>query len=511
MANYVRRYIKYNATNGKSFECGLRNIGYLTYNLTDFNYSNDTGAGKTPDAITSITFTCTCSAESHSTKQQLRIHLLDSSGATLASSSLVYFDWEVVNGSSTTDRPYFSINITDLTVSELNSLSAVKIEYNGTEVPSNYSNSKNAYFWANSDYPATLTINYSAADSYTVTYSKGNNNWTNWPMNQTKTPGVALTLSSLVPICGNSPTTTKTVILNYGGNGTANTTNTVKVWSGNWNIFSHWQEEGGDATYGPGASYTTDANIQLNVVGWWNENNIEGFTLPSPTRAGYDFKGWYSDSSGGTEVGKGGDLFTEISYSTIYAQWTPKIYTIQFDANGGSGSLPSTKSAWGDDASSAIIGNFTNGTNVPTRTGYVFRGWSSTTYYNSKRIAYADAYGGSADYSGTKATNPDLSWTYDTYCTNTGYTDPSRTLTLYAQWEKRQYTISYDANGGTGAPGAQTKTHGDALTLSTTKPSKSKNTSTIITTLNYNGNGTPDKTQSTTKITSYTFTDWISL
>jgi hypothetical protein len=39
-------------------------------------------------------------------------------------------------------------------------------------------------------------------------------------------------------------------------------------------------------------------------------------------------------------------------------------------------------------------------------------------------------------------------------------------------WAK-QYTISYDANGGTGAPADQTKTHGVDLTLSTTKPTRS--------------------------------------
>ena len=36
-----------------------------------------------------------------------------------------------------------------------------------------------------------------------------------------------------------------------------------------------------------------------------------------------------------------------------------------------------------------------------------------------------------------------------------------------------QYTITYNANGGTGAPAAQTKTHGIPLTLSTTKPTRS--------------------------------------
>ena len=43
---------------------------------------------------------------------------------------------------------------------------------------------------------------------------------------------------------------------------------------------------------------------------------------------------------------------------------------------------------------------------------------------------------------------------------------------LYACWTAQTYTISYNANGGSGAPGPQTKTHGVTLTLSSTKPTR---------------------------------------
>ena len=47
-------------------------------------------------------------------------------------------------------------------------------------------------------------------------------------------------------------------------------------------------------------------------------------------------------------------------------------------------------------------------------------------------------------------------------------------VTLYAQWEdiRARYTIAYDANGGTGAPEAQTKIEGEDLTLATTVPTR---------------------------------------
>lgn len=44
---------------------------------------------------------------------------------------------------------------------------------------------------------------------------------------------------------------------------------------------------------------------------------------------------------------------------------------------------------------------------------------------------------------------------------------------LYAQWTLQTYTVTFNANGGTGAPAAQTKTHGTNLTLSSTQPTRS--------------------------------------
>lgn len=71
------------------------------------------------------------------------------------------------------------------------------------------------------------------------------------------------------------------------------------------------------------------------------------------------------------------------------------------------------------------------------------------------------------------------------------------------------YTVSYDANGGTGAPASQTKEYNKTLILSTVKPNKA-NTSTAgyIITLNANGGyvSTPELTQYNT--TSYAFRSW---
>ena len=46
----------------------------------------------------------------------------------------------------------------------------------------------------------------------------------------------------------------------------------------------------------------------------------------------------------------------------------------------------------------------------------------------------------------------------------------SQSQYYYCQWQLKTYTVSFNANGGTGAPSAQTKTHGTDLTLSSTVP-----------------------------------------
>lgn len=53
-------------------------------------------------------------------------------------------------------------------------------------------------------------------------------------------------------------------------------------------------------------------------------------------------------------------------------------------------------------------------------------------------------------------------------CSGTMTSSVTKTLTA----SRKTYTISYNANGGTGAPSSQTKTYGITLTLSNTKPVK---------------------------------------
>ena len=127
-------------------------------------------------------------------------------------------------------------------------------------------------------------------------------------------------------------------------------------------------------------------------------------------------------------------------------------YKVTYNANGGSGA-PSSQTKWYGT-------NLTLSSTKPTRTGYTFQGWATSS---SGSVAYAAG----ATYSANAA------------------------VTLYAVWKAITYTVSYNANGGSGAPGNQTKTHGVNLTLSSTKPTRTNynfkgwGTSASATTVSY--------------------------
>ena len=132
-------------------------------------------------------------------------------------------------------------------------------------------------------------------------------------------------------------------------------------------------------------------------------------------------------------------------------------YTITYNANGGSGA-PSKQTKWYGT-------NITLSSSKPARTGYSFQGWATSSSGSVKYAAGA------------------------TYSSNAS-------VTLYAVWKANTYTVSYNANGGSGAPSNQTKTYGVNLTLSSTKPTRTNynflgwGTSADSTTVAYSAGGT---------------------
>ena len=122
-------------------------------------------------------------------------------------------------------------------------------------------------------------------------------------------------------------------------------------------------------------------------------------TLPTPTRDGYTFKGWYTAKTNGTKIEET-TVVTKQSNHTLYAHWTVKQVFVTFDANGGNLLKIAGKNVTPGKAYGALP--------TPTRTGYTFKGW-----YTEK--------------------NPSDNTTLVTATTIVSKTSDH---TLYAQWEK---------------------------------------------------------------------------
>lgn len=100
-------------------------------------------------------------------------------------------------------------------------------------------------------------------------------------------------------------------------------------------------------------------------------------SLPTASRTGYDFDGWYTASSGGTKVTTASTVPT--SAHTLWAHWTAHTYTIRFNANGGSGSMSDLPMTYD------VAKNLT--ANAFTKSGNNFKGWATSA---GGSVAYAD-------------------------------------------------------------------------------------------------------------------------
>ena len=222
-----------------------------------------------------------------------------------------------------------------------------------------------------------------------------------------------------------------------------------------------------NVSYNGNASTSGSTSSQTKVIDTTLTLRSNGYT-----KTGYTFSKWNTKADGsGTNYSAGGN-YTENSSATLYAQWEINTYAVTYNGNGNTGgSTASQTKTYGT--------NLTLRSNGFTKTGYTFSKW------NTK-----------ADGSGT---NYNAGATYST----------NAALTLYAIWTINTYTVSYDANGGSGAPSSQTKTYGTTLTLSSTIPTRSNSSAGSYTvTLNANGGSVNPSSQSAARTNSYTFSKW---
>ena len=95
-------------------------------------------------------------------------------------------------------------------------------------------------------------------------------------------------------------------------------------------------------------------------------------SLPTATRTGHTFQGWYTAKSGGTKVSPSTTMGA--ADTTLYARWSVNSYTVSFDSDGGS-NVPAQKVRYGSKASRPAD---------PTRAGHTFQGWYTSRDGGSK-------------------------------------------------------------------------------------------------------------------------------
>ena len=194
-----------------------------------------------------------------------------------------------------------------------------------------------------------------------------------------------------------------------------------------------------------------DTNGGSEIASITQDYGTEITAPDNPTRKGYTFKGWDKEIP---ETMPAENI-------TVKAQWEINQYTIAFDTNGGS-EIASITQDYGTEITAP---------DNPTRKGYTFKGWDKEIpetmpaenitvkaqwEINQYTIAF-DTNGGSEiasitqDY-GTEITAPDnptrKGYTFKGWDKEIPETMPAENITVKAQWEINQYTITFDTNGG---------------------------------------------------------------
>lgn len=171
---------------------------------------------------------------------------------------------------------------------------------------------------------------------------------------------------------------------------------------------------------------------------------------------GYRYNGVRSGALTGT-IGKD-RIDVVLSFSTVH--------TYSFDANGDYGTMVPIQVAL-DDPITFPACSF-------EREGYTFQGWEAYRVNDGKYGVSGTGWRTPLELEQAelaKTVYPDkLSFTFNRSWTE-GINGPCRFI-LYAVWKADTYMITFNSNGGAGAPAAQEKTHGELLTLSSLIPSR---------------------------------------
>ena len=170
-----------------------------------------------------------------------------------------------------------------------------------------------------------------------------------------------------------------------------------------------------------------------------HEFGVASALLPNGyTRDGYTFAGWKTSKDGSTTIYPDGSNIRDITESsgtvTLYAHWIKNTYTVQYNSNkpqnASSSVLNTPQNTTFTYDSDSVLGS------QPSLTGWTFGGW----YLDAAcTVKLGDA--------GEVITNANLT------------AQDNGTVTLYAKWTANTYTITYNANGGSGTTSSTKHTY----------------------------------------------------
>ena len=268
------------------------------------------------------------------------------------------------------------------------------------------------------DGDGNTTVTYNDAYRYYITYNlKGGSNG---PAQGQKEVGKPYTISSTVPTKTNYDflgwdTSSAGTKADYVGGDKYYKNADITLyayWQPHYTIVFNGNTNTGGSTANQGMTYSVAKNLNAN-----------GFT-----KTGYNFNGWNTNSSGtGTNYSNQQSVnnLTSTPGGTfnLYAKWKAKELTVTLNKNGGSGGTDSVTAKYDSAMPSATM---------PSRTGFTFAGYYDTSA-TSGGTQYYTSTGGSA-----------RTW------------NKEQNSTLYARWNERTATLTYNANGHGTAPSSVT-------------------------------------------------------
>ena len=297
----------------------------------------------------------------------------------------------------------------------------------------------------------SYTANWSA-NTYYVTYNA--NGGSGAPAKQ------AFVFNSGAKISTTKPTRTGYTFVNwvYGGT-TFNPGDAIPSGWGSFTLKAQWKANSYTITYnGNGGSGSNQTQTVQYGTSWTTKGAIY-------SKDGYTQTSWNTQANGsGTRYSLStAQTDKQLSNVTLYAQYTANTYTVKYDGNGADGGSMA-------DTTHTYNGSVNLRKNSFTKTYYNFTGWYASRNNNGTTEWYYNDWNWHKDGS---APSGAAKYKFSDQEVSKNATSKNKdVVTMHAQWSPYVHTVTYNANGGSGAPGNQTKTYGVAMSISSTKPTR---------------------------------------